>query len=411
MPQEITLPDGRILVIPDSTTLDQRAALRNKLGSQYADIKTGSGMEQRAVQQSKGELASRVKSTGPGTLTNDVQEEGYRRAYGAENKPGKFVMSDMDVATAGLGGMGIGKGIATRGAKAMVRPVARTVLGAAGGSALGGYGGREIGGMFGDKGRETGGQIGATVGGLAGGYAGARGMKVPSGRMGLLESVMGTPEAEPIAKPPSVVGTSTATPVGNATLPPVPATPEPPMTLGARTAAARTAPASTSGVTRVPVPRSPLPGDPNLMGSVPRPELPEMAGRGVPGAADQQRLLGEPVIYTPPEGYPQPRSVTNLSERIPQPESPSLSQRTTMAPEDDLEMARRGASGRETIDEEVARREQESAQSAESQRQQWEQQQGQGQGQPPQSNLLAQRTARARASAIRAARPRQGQQP
>lgn len=212
--------------------------------------------------------------------------------------------------------------------------------------------------------------------------------------------------------PSPVVGTSTATPRGNAPLPPVPTTPESPMTLGARMTAARTAPASTSGVTRVPVPRSPMPGDPNLMGSVPRSELPDMAGRGVPGAADQQRLLGEPVIYTPPEGNP-PGSFeqlqSKLTDRVSQPESPSLSQRTTMAPEDDLEMARRGASGRETIDEEVARREQESAQSAESQRQQWEQQQGQGQ--PPQSNLLAQRTARARASAIRAARPRQGQQP
>jgi len=401
MPNEIQLPDGRILVIPDNTTLDQRAALRNKLGSQYADIKTGSGMEQRAVQQSKGELASRVKSTGPGTLTNEKQEEGYRKAYGAENKPGKLVMSDMDVATAGLGGMGIGKGIATRGAKAMVKPVVRTVLGAAGGSALGGYGGREIGGMFGDKGRETGGQIGATVGGLAGGYAGARGMKVPSGKMGLLESVMGTSEAESIAKPSSVVGTSTAAPVGNATLPPVPATPEAPMTLGTRAATrAGTGIAPSSGVSRVPVPRNPLPGDPNLMGSVPRPELPEMAGRGVPGAADQRRLLGDPIVYAP-ESYPPPRSVTNLSERTPQPESPSLAQRTaTMAPEDDIEMARRGASGRETIDEEVARREQESSQGNEDRRQDWEQQQR------TTGTRLAQRTARDRAAAIKAARER-----
>jgi len=60
MPQEVQLPDGRILVIPDNITLDQRAALRNKLGSQYADIRTGKGMEARAQGQAKGDLASRV---------------------------------------------------------------------------------------------------------------------------------------------------------------------------------------------------------------------------------------------------------------------------------------------------------------------------------------------------------------
>jgi hypothetical protein len=57
-----------------------------------------------------------------------------------------------------------------------------------------------------------------------------------------------------------------------------------------------------------------------------------MATRGVPGAADQQRLLGEPIVYTPPEGYNPPGSFekmqSRLSERVPQPEEPNLTQRT-----------------------------------------------------------------------------------
>src|SRR5271166_1970971 len=54
MPQELQLPDGRTLVLPDNMTLDQRTALQNKLGSQYADPKTGKGMMQRSQEQAKG---------------------------------------------------------------------------------------------------------------------------------------------------------------------------------------------------------------------------------------------------------------------------------------------------------------------------------------------------------------------
>lgn len=131
------------------------------------------------------------------------------------------------------------------------------------------------------------------------------------------------PEVE--AAPEAVVGTSTAKPIGTAKLPPAPTTPQTPVTIGARTAA-RTATVPSSGVTRVPVPREPLPSDPNLMGSVPREELPSMAARGVPGAANQQRLLGEPIIYTTPEGNP-PGSFEKLQSRL-RPEKPNISQRT-----------------------------------------------------------------------------------
>ena len=54
MPQELQLPDGRTLVLPDNMTLDQRTALQNKLGSQYADPRTGKGMMQRSQEQAKG---------------------------------------------------------------------------------------------------------------------------------------------------------------------------------------------------------------------------------------------------------------------------------------------------------------------------------------------------------------------
>lgn len=149
---------------------------------------------------------------------------------------------------------------------------------------------------------------------------------------GLKSVLTPTAEASPAVAAPFEGATSTASPRGNAPLPPVPATPQAPMTLGNRVAA-RTAPPPSTGATRVPVPREPMPGDPNLMGSVPRPDLPDMATRGVPGAADQQRLLGEPIVYTPPEGYPPPRSVTNLSERVPQPEQPNLTQRAAAPPD------------------------------------------------------------------------------
>src|SRR5208283_1425634 len=54
MPQELQLPDGRTLVLPDNMTLDQRTALQNKLVSQYSDPKTGKGMMQRSQEQAKG---------------------------------------------------------------------------------------------------------------------------------------------------------------------------------------------------------------------------------------------------------------------------------------------------------------------------------------------------------------------
>jgi len=196
----------------------------------------------------------------------------------------------------------------------------RTAAGLAGAGA-GGWAGREAG-------LEGGPLTAARVAGGAVGFM-APGVIGRMGRGGRLASRMLSRAAPEAAGPEAVVGTSTARPIGTAELPPAPTTPQAPMTLGDRVAAKTATPSPVpSGVPRVPVPREPMPGDPNLMGSVPRPELPGMAGRGVPGAADQQRLLGEPIVYTPPEGYPPPRSVTNLGERVPQPKQPNLAQRT-----------------------------------------------------------------------------------
>lgn len=56
MPQEVVLPDGRTLDIPDDATPEQLDALRTKLR-----LETGAGMEAAAVQQSRQQLASKVK--------------------------------------------------------------------------------------------------------------------------------------------------------------------------------------------------------------------------------------------------------------------------------------------------------------------------------------------------------------
>src|SRR5438045_1575451 len=66
MPRNVTLPDGRVLVIPDDATADQLAALKNKLSAQYANITTGEGMQDRATQQARSQL-----------LTSNAPQENY----------------------------------------------------------------------------------------------------------------------------------------------------------------------------------------------------------------------------------------------------------------------------------------------------------------------------------------------
>jgi hypothetical protein len=93
MPQELQLPDGRILVIPDNMTLDQRAALRNKLGAQYADIKTGKGMYEKSLQQSK-------QQTGAPVIKAAEEHEARQKLLGermnrAANSPMPFTNASM----------------------------------------------------------------------------------------------------------------------------------------------------------------------------------------------------------------------------------------------------------------------------------------------------------------------------
>jgi hypothetical protein len=128
------------------------------------------------------------------------QEAGYQKAYRNEQDKNKIVLSDADVATLGLGGIGIGRTIAKQGLKASIAPITKGIVGAAAGSAAGSYGGRELGKIVGQP--EVGAQIGATLGGLAGGFYGGF-EKTPA---------LGTPENPgymsklPTRLPPSMRG-------------------------------------------------------------------------------------------------------------------------------------------------------------------------------------------------------------
>jgi hypothetical protein len=78
---------------------------------------------------------------------------------------------------------------------------------------------------------------------------------------------------------------------------------------------AEAAAAEGNRATVIPEPRTPFPGEnPNYMASVEREgQLPELAGRGKPGAGTQLQQLGRPVLYEPKgAGYPPPRSRTLL---------------------------------------------------------------------------------------------------
>src|SRR5215831_4216098 len=57
-------------------TLDQRAALRNKIGDKYADIKTGVGMQQRAAAQAGRTLRERVRPVASLGLTKGGMSPG-----------------------------------------------------------------------------------------------------------------------------------------------------------------------------------------------------------------------------------------------------------------------------------------------------------------------------------------------
>lgn len=123
---------------------------------------------------------------------NAQQEAGYEHGQEREKAAGRYPMTDMEVAQLGLGGMGAGKMIASRGLKAAAGPLIRGTMGAIGGAAGGAYGGRELGRIIGHP--EEGAQIGATIGGVAGG-AGLGGHFFG-------EEPIPEPEVFPVAKAP-----------------------------------------------------------------------------------------------------------------------------------------------------------------------------------------------------------------
>lgn len=123
---------------------------------------------------------------------NAQQEAGYEHGQEREKAAGRYPMTDMEVAQLGLGGMGAGKMIASRGLKAAAGPLIRGTMGAIGGAAGGAYGGRELGRIVGHP--EEGAQIGATIGGVAGG-AGLGGHFFG-------EEPIPEPEVFPVAKAP-----------------------------------------------------------------------------------------------------------------------------------------------------------------------------------------------------------------
>jgi len=162
----IALPDGRVLVIPDSATPDELAALKQKLGAQYASLQTGEGMEQRAVQQSRSALASGVK---PSYVEMGLSSPKYALEIGMSSPA-------VDAENARRMNQGAAVGSLLGGAIAAPVATARALLGGAAGAYAGGHAGKYIAG-------DTGETIGKTIGGLAGGVAGGAGMNVPRGSL------------------------------------------------------------------------------------------------------------------------------------------------------------------------------------------------------------------------------------
>jgi|SRR5882724_1987031 len=137
-----------------------------------------------------------------------------------------------DAAMLGVGGGGIGRAIAQRGIKAAIKPLIKGFVGATAGGATGHYLGKMVGMP------EAGAAIGALGGGLMGGMGGEP-EKLPTpepfppeatttGRPSMTSPVGQTQlrptpiPTKPVATSPFSGMTSSAVPIGNAELPPVP---------------------------------------------------------------------------------------------------------------------------------------------------------------------------------------------
>jgi hypothetical protein len=301
MPRNVTLPDGRVLVIPDDASPDQLAALKLKLGAQYADLKTGEGMEQRAAQQAHASSNVYRPTEQAPPLSSNIMKPNYLAMGMSSPHEGlesglSSPAQDPQKAQAMRTGAAIG-GLA---GGAISAPVAagRALLGSLAGSYAGGHAGRYIGG-------ETGEEIGKVGGGLVGGALGATGRSLP-GRGDLLDLLTGKGAAQAEAEAPAVVP-MTQSPNAD-TYSAVRAAQR--ATLRRELAGVGTPGSSAQetgwspAVTKVPFPRAG--GAQVTVQSVPGPDasgrenlLTPAAKRGVPRAGEELIRRGRSVLFTP----------------------------------------------------------------------------------------------------------------
>jgi len=173
--QYVKLPDGSYGAFPSSMKdAEITAAIQKNFPQKSSEQETISSLPNAAEQakaETQGQGLQMMRRDVPDRMTTRQQEADYERAYNRERAAGNYPLTDFDVASIGLGGMGVGNTIAEKGVLGAIRPLTRTLIGATAGSAAGGYGGRELGRMVGHP--EEGAQIGATLGGLSGGFFGA----------------------------------------------------------------------------------------------------------------------------------------------------------------------------------------------------------------------------------------------
>jgi len=301
MPRNVTLPDGRVLVIPDDATPDQLAALRNQLASKYADLKTGAGMDAAAVQQSRASLAR-------GVQPNYTMEAATAPKLGLESG---LPSPAQDAQTASTMAKGAGIGSLAGGGIAAPLATLRALLGGVTGSWAGGHAGKYLAG-------ESGEGIGKTVGGLAGAGAGAAGMNLMRG--GSLWDLL-SPQAVSTESEPAFVPMSQS-----------PNADEYAAIRAAQRASLRTQAAGAGvpgsavqeagwqpAVTRVPI--RPEPSSPLNAPQVPGPDssgrgniLTPLARRGDPRAAAELTRRGRTVLYVPSDEYADPREVIKFDD-------------------------------------------------------------------------------------------------
>lgn len=203
MPRTVQLPDGRTLTIPDDASPDQLAALRLKLGAQYANLKTGEGMEQRAAQQAHSSNVYRPAEQAPPLSSNIMKPNYLAMGLSSPHEGLESGLSSPAVSPENASAMRSGAAVGSLTGGAITAPIAtaRALLGSVAGSYAAGHAGRYLAG-------DTGETIGKIGGGLIGGALGATGRSLP-GRGDLLDFLTGkgaaqaeAPESVPLTQSP-----------------------------------------------------------------------------------------------------------------------------------------------------------------------------------------------------------------